>query len=414
MHHLPLSIRDRLVLFMAIGTILSILFGIMGCGGGGPAVAKPEGTYNTGYFVDSPVEGLQYHTITWPSNITDSQGAFKYQDGEEITFSIGTVILGRTTAKGIITPADLDSANPTTSSTQVINISRLLITLDDDGNPDNGIRITQSVRAALTGISLDLNDPNIDDSAELQKMFNRLKGLGIYAEEVNELIPVEEAQTHLDNTLDQIATAEAEAEDALNNMKLQATIELPYSSVIMIKGQSLNLQGIVIGGKAPYTYSWSINNEKPFSTKQNPGNYTFKTQGSYVLTLTTKDSTGDTNIDARYITVFGPETQIGQVERDSIPTATVISPLKDTVFMAGGTVTFQATIYNGNVPIYYSTPGDLQNQEVVFKSPRTYSITQSIPVPSAGKLSLTIAVQDTGIDGKGPDDHAASVEINVK
>ncbi len=416
------AIRTRMVFLLTVSAILTTLIGITGCGsGGGPAIAKPEGTYNTGYFIDSPVEGLQYKTPTW-SGLTDSQGTFYYQDGEEITFSLGTVILGQTEAKGIITPVDLDSANPTTSSTKVINIARLLITLDQDGNPDNGITITQSVRDALNGINIDLTNPNIDNSAGIQEMFKRLNGLGIYSEEVTGLVSADVAQNHLENTLSQIAAEEVAAEEASNNMKLQATIGFPYPSVIMIQGQSLNLQGSVLGGKAPYTYSWQINNEKPFSTKKDPGNLPFRAQGSYTLTFTASDSTGDTKTDVRHITVFGPETQEGPFPSDSIPMASILSPAQWTIFKAGSTVDFQATIYDGNVPLYYGW-GIMgasgfsyipQNENVVCVSPRAYLITQGITLTAPGTYTIVIAVQDTAINGKTPDDGAASVEITVE
>ena len=352
------AIRTRMVFLLTVSAILTTLIGITGCGsGGGPAIAKPEGTYNTGYFIDSPVEGLQYKTPTW-SGLTDSQGTFYYQDGEEITFSLGTVILGQTQAKGMITPVDLDSAQQTNFSTKVINITRLLLSLDQDGNPDNGITITQSVRDALNGINVDLTNPNIDNSAGIQEMFKRLNSLGIYPEEVTGLVSADVAQNHLENSLSQIEAEEVAAEEASNNVKLQATIinGLPYSnsSVIMIQGQSLNLQGSVLGGKPPYTYSWSINNEKPFSTKQSPGNLTFKAQGSYTLTFTASDSTGDTKTDVRHITVFGPETQAGPLPNDNFPIASIISPSGGATFNVGSTVDFQATIYNGNVPLNYA------------------------------------------------------------
>jgi len=410
-----------MVFLLTVSAILTTLIGITGCGsGGGPAIAKPEGSYKVGYFIDSPVEGLQYKTPSW-SGLTDSKGSFNYQDGEEITFSLGTVILGQTQAKGIITPVDLDSANPTTSSTKVINISRLLITLDQDGNPDNGITITQSVRDALKGINVDLTNPNIDNSAGIQEMFKRLNGLGIYPEEVTGLVSADVAQNHLENSLSQIAAEDEQAAEALKNLKIQPAIGLPFSSIIMVQGQSLNLKGSISGGKAPYTYSWSINDEKPFSTKQSPGNLTFKAQGSYTLTFTASDSTGDTKTDVRHITVFGPETQEGPFPSDSIPSASILSPTQGTIIKAGSTVNIQAMIYNGDVPLYYGlsmgAPGNsytLQNETVVCVSPRTYLITQAMTFTAPGTYSIGIAVQDTGQNGKTPDYNAASGGITVE
>ncbi len=329
MQHLLLGIRTRMILIMGMSALFSLLLGITGCsqGGGGPAVFKAEGTYKTGFFVDSPVQGLQYRSITW-SGTTDSQGSFKYHDGEQITFFIGGVVLGSTQAKGIITPDDLYSSSQPNFSTEAINISRFLLSLDEDLNPDNGILIPQSVTDALKDIEVDFSNPDLDNDAGVQEMFEILNGSGIYPEEETRgLVSSEDAQIHLENTVNQIAQAEAEAEDALSNLELHASIDLLYSSIIMVEGQSLNLQGSVYGGKAPYTYSWQIN-DKPFSTKQSPGNYPFKTQGSYTLTFTSSDSTGDKKTDVRHITVLGPETQEGPIDSDPSPLPRSSHPLE--------------------------------------------------------------------------------------
>ena len=422
MQHLLLVLRTRKSLIMSMSALFSLLLGITGCsqGGGGPTVLKPEGTYKTGFFVDSPVEGLQYRSITW-SGITDSLGSFLYHDTEEMTFFIGGVVLGSTTAKGIITPDDLYSSSQPNFSTEAINISRFLLSLDEDLNPDNGIKIPQGVTDALQDIHVDFSNPDLDNDAGVQEMFEILNGSGIYPEEETRgLVPSEVAELHLEDTVNRIAQAEAEAEDALSNLVLHASIDLPLSNIIMVEGQSLNLQGSVYGGKAPYTYSWQIN-DKPFSTKQSPGNYPFKTQGPYTLTFTSSDSTGDKKTDVRHITVVGPETQEGQTESDSIPTASIVSPSEGTTIKAGSTVDFQAMIYNGNVPLYYGwsvgAPGNSfnpQNESVVYISPRTYMITQGITLNSPGTYSITLSVKDTAQGGKTPDDHAARVSITVK
>jgi hypothetical protein len=424
MQDLLLIIRARMILIMGISALFSLLLGITGCsqGGGGPAVFKAEGTYKTGFFVDSPVGGLQYRSITW-SGTTDPQGRFRYQDGEEMTFFIGGVVLGSTTAKGIITPDDLYSSSQPNFSTEAINISRFLLSLDEDLNPHNGILIPQGVTDALKDISVDFSNPDLDNDAGVIEMFEILNGSGIYPEEeARGLVPTEDAEIHLENTINQIAQAEAEAEEALSNLKLHASIDLPFSSIIMVDGQSLNLQGSVYGGKAPYTYSWQINDEKPFSTKQSPGNFSFKSQGSYTLSFTSSDSTGDKKTDVRHITVLGPETQEGPFDSDSIPTASIISRSGGTTIKAGSTVDFQAKIYNGNVPLYYgwsvgAAPGNSYNplNEVVdCLSPRTYMITQGITFNVPGTYSIKIVVKDTSQGGKTPDDHAATVSITVK
>ena len=434
MQDLLLIIRARMILIMGISALFSLLLGVTGCsqGGGGPIIQKPEGTYEVGYFIDSPVQGLQYHTITW-DDTTDSQGMFYYQDGEQITFSIGGVVLGSTLAKGIITPDDLYNSSQPNFSTEAINISRFLLSLDEDLNPNNGILIPQGVTDALKDIHVDFSTPDLDNDAGVIEMFEILNGSGIYPEEEDRgLVSSEAAQIHLENTINQVAEAEDEAQDALSKLKLHASIDLPFSSIIMVDvssiimvdGQSLNLQGSVYGGKAPYTYSWQINDDKPFSTKQSPGNFPFKTQGSYTLSFTSSDSTGDKKTDVRHITVLGPETQEGPFNSDSIPYAWIVSPSDGTTIKAGSTLDFQAIIYNGDVPLYYgwslgAAPGNSYNplnQVVDYLSPRTYKITQGITLNVPGTYSITLEVQDTAQGNKTNDKTwvVPTVSITVK
>ncbi len=61
---------------------VAVLAGSGGSGGGEPS------NINTGQLIDSPVQGLEYLTST-QSGTTDSQGSFRYEAGEKITFSIG-------------------------------------------------------------------------------------------------------------------------------------------------------------------------------------------------------------------------------------------------------------------------------------------------------------------------------------
>lgn len=106
-----------------------------------------------GQFIDSPVEGLTYETQTM-SGTTDSRGAFLFSPGERITFSIGGIVLGTTNVRSIVTPVDLVPGARDENNPAVINIVRLLLTLDQDNDPDNGITISTETNDALAGMSL--------------------------------------------------------------------------------------------------------------------------------------------------------------------------------------------------------------------------------------------------------------------
>ena len=99
-----------------------------------------------GRLIDSPVQGVNY-TSGSLSGITGSNGEFQYETGNTIRFSIGEIALGRdVSGQAVITPLDLvDSGGIDTPA--VINIARLLQSLDSNPN-DDVITISAEVRAA--------------------------------------------------------------------------------------------------------------------------------------------------------------------------------------------------------------------------------------------------------------------------
>ena len=130
------------------------------CGGGGggsnkdnkstPKVDGPviPATFEKGQFIDSAVQGLRYVSVS-SSGETDEQGIFEYIEGEEVSFYIGNLFLGKTTGTSIVTPLTLTNAS-STRDPRVVNILRLLQTLDDNNDPEDGIVITQVVQDQFT------------------------------------------------------------------------------------------------------------------------------------------------------------------------------------------------------------------------------------------------------------------------
>ncbi|HVN71688.1 MAG TPA: hypothetical protein VMU10_06685, partial [Desulfomonilia bacterium] len=158
--------------------------------------------------MDSAVEGLTYETESM-SGETDSQGRFFFKPGETMTFSIGGIKLGTTTARSVITPLALvigaeDEKNPT-----VINITRFLITLDEDNNPDNGITISPETRAALADVSINFTqDPaGFAGDADVQNVISIINTLHGSSDAENRVLCTEdEAMSHLGNTLEELAS----------------------------------------------------------------------------------------------------------------------------------------------------------------------------------------------------------------
>ena len=99
-----------------------------------------------GRLIDSPVEGVSYQSGSL-AGITGSSGEFQYEVGNTIRFFIGDIALGRAVMGGsVITPLDL-VVDGATDTPAVINIARLLQSLDSDPG-DGVITIPAAVRAA--------------------------------------------------------------------------------------------------------------------------------------------------------------------------------------------------------------------------------------------------------------------------
>jgi len=184
--------------------LVLFIFLLSACGGGGDSGVTSSssglGAVMTGTFVDSPVEGLEYQTETM-AGITDIDGTFDYHEGETITFYFGGTILGETPVKPFLTPIDLvpgaiDETNP-----EVINIVRFLMTLDEDQNPENGIRLSVEMEEVAVQFFIDfsVNPDDFDMDAEMMNFLIELYISGSFPYDMAErvLSSIEEAVAHL-------------------------------------------------------------------------------------------------------------------------------------------------------------------------------------------------------------------------
>ena len=126
---------------------------LISCGGGRELY--------TGIFSDSPVAGLSYATPT-VHGVTDEDGVFTYRENETVVFSIGKLALPVVAASELITPLDMAFSQDVTDP-DVINIARLLQSLDEDSDPENGISIPADAAAAFTEATIfDFTDDGLN------------------------------------------------------------------------------------------------------------------------------------------------------------------------------------------------------------------------------------------------------------
>lgn len=182
---------------------LLAMTGIMiGCGqtSDGGNTNSPTTPSNTpppllaGQLIDSVVSGVTYKTDS-QEGITRADGSFDYLEGETVAFSIGGIQLGQSPGKAIISPLDLAETLEIMDS-KVVNRLRLLQTLDDDNDPDNGIHINESIQTQAAELSMNFDQSAMDFQSATSGMIAILTPLRISSPQQTDLISTSQAVKH--------------------------------------------------------------------------------------------------------------------------------------------------------------------------------------------------------------------------
>lgn len=197
-----------------------------------------------GRFIDSAVQGLSYISGSH-AGVTDENGTFFYEKGENVTFKLGNIVLGSATtvlqlnistqeaAPEILTltPRDLVPAAESDRDPQVTNILRFLQTLDDDANPDNGILLSESVRGKAEKYSTEVDfSLSMDDfEAKTEPVIADLLGND------RELVSTVRAQNHFIRTKLQEILDKAVSEHDVPGVALVA--EVPCEGEDCVTGE---------------------------------------------------------------------------------------------------------------------------------------------------------------------------------
>ena len=150
----------------------------------------------TGVFIDAPVQGLRVERSSGSTGTTGSFGEFQYTTGETVTFYLGALKLGSVVAKAEITPLDLFNTIDI-DNRKVLNLLRLLQSLDSDSNLSNGIQLNsqmiQSASDSMSKLSLDQDTTAFQNTADVSTVLSK-KRQGLT------LTSVTEAKSHFDST----------------------------------------------------------------------------------------------------------------------------------------------------------------------------------------------------------------------
>ncbi len=141
------------------GAFVAGSLALSGCGGDSSDSVPPQKASADAYFVDNAVTGLRYQCNSGNFKLTGEQGLLTCKVGQTVSFYIGDILLGQTkmaAGAGFITPLTLATIADVIDENKMANIARFLISLDMDGNLDNGIQIDPAVHID-TGLMLDFS-----------------------------------------------------------------------------------------------------------------------------------------------------------------------------------------------------------------------------------------------------------------
>ena len=121
---------------------------------------------------------------------------------------------------------------------------------------------------------------------------------------------------------------------------------LPIANFTMLPTGGLepllvNFEGTVLGGNAPYSYTWDFNGDQVTDNISINTSYTFSA-GTYTINFTVYDADGDSNSHFENLTVFN----------DTVPSCNIIT--SSTSGIAYHYVSFNATANGGNAPYNFS------------------------------------------------------------
>ncbi|MBN2817046.1 MAG: hypothetical protein JXQ67_10210 [Campylobacterales bacterium] len=168
---------------IALASLLATLFS---------ACSKSDSTTVTGYYLDSAVQNIDYSTSGGREGLTGADGSFVCAEGESVTFSIGELEL-RTLA-GVQNGQKFIENND--------GVITLLQSIDEDGDPSNGIQITESAKTAVsewiqTQATLEINASD-DKLANIALLEQKLADAGLIQ---TQSVTLTQAQEHVATTV---------------------------------------------------------------------------------------------------------------------------------------------------------------------------------------------------------------------
>lgn len=177
-------------------SLFLLLYALTACGGGDTSGGGDGGVSPvTGTLLDGAVQGVTYQSTSL-SGVTDASGQYQCLAGEIVSFSIGNLHLGAADCQPLITPIELTSSTQGADDVAVMNMARLLQSLDLDGDASNGLDIpATAATVTLEGvINFDLQAAEFEQQPDVQSLLLNVAGQ-------TELRDSCQAELHIKSTL---------------------------------------------------------------------------------------------------------------------------------------------------------------------------------------------------------------------
>ena len=231
------------------GLASTVSFLLVACGGGGggsgaePAnlveqAPKPQ-IQNVGVFTDAPVSGLRYTQGSFIGYTEDGEFKFNPNSKDPVCFSIGKVLLGCVQGADVVTPYDLTAPGRPASLQAGYNISRLLISLDQD--PGENILLADATRQAQGVLDFMVADGVFESDELVSELVNK------YAPE-GSLVSRADVDAHI---ADNAAVQEAIAELRNSLDSSIAKLEVTWDNTLTQPGILAHIKGWTEGSSVP-------------------------------------------------------------------------------------------------------------------------------------------------------------------
>jgi len=355
-----------------LAVLCSASFVLTGCGGGSSGSdsddngGDKEPVINMGVFLDSAVGNLSYRTAS-QNGSTDSQGRFNYVEGEDVTFSIGTLDFPVVKAAGVITPMTL-SGDAALSNQQVTNIAILLQSLDINSNPDDGITIPVGAASAASA-SIDLGVPTAEFIIT-EAVTNMVANSG---SDTTTLVSAQAAQDHLQSTIES-QTPYVRSWSIITGDSESHLIFFPDNTFVYAENDALEPNGLELG------------------------NYSYDTASDNMTLSITFDNNGP-----------GTDSGVGDIGKDVVNDI-VLSNNNETMAIANGALTFTADdLDTSSIVGAWSITHQHESQHLILYSNNTFIYAENdLTEPNGlelgtyaydagtGKITYTITYDDNG------------------